>query len=342
MKKIIYVIYTGGTIGMQYSVDGFIPKANFLAHHLASISELNHPDMPNFVLNEYDPLVDSACMTPTHWQMIAQDIKDHYHQYDGFIVLHGTDTMAYTASALSFMLEGLQKPVIITGSQLPLSQLRSDGRRNFLNALYIAAHYPIAEVCLFFNHQLFRGNRSTKVHANSFDAFTSPNFPLLLKAGIKIELKAGVITPSNQVCDQKLHGHVITPQPIAVISWYPGIDACVIDRLLNPPLKAIILRTYGLGNASGDAQVIARLQQAHDQGMILVNTSQCLHAYVDMEGYATGHSLAKGGVISARDMTLEATLTKLHYLLSQSLSADEVRLRMRENLRGELTLDASA
>lgn len=175
-KKSIYVAYTGGTIGMQRSEHGYIPVSGHLQRQLALMPEFHRPEMPDFTIHEYAPLMDSSDMTPEDWQHIADDIRDRYDQYDGFVILHGTDTMAFTASALSFMLENLGKPVIVTGSQIPLAELRSDGQINLLNALYVAANYPINEVSLFFNNRLYRGNRTTKAHADGFNAFASPNF----------------------------------------------------------------------------------------------------------------------------------------------------------------------
>lgn len=181
-KKSIYVAYTGGTIGMQRSEQGYIPVSGHLQRQLALMPEFHRPEMPDFTIHEYVPLMDSSDMTPEDWQHIAEDIKAHYDEYDGFVILHGTDTMAFTASALSFMLENLGKPVIVTGSQIPLAELRSDGQINLLNALYVAANYPINEVTLFFNNRLYRGNRTTKAHADGFDAFASPNLAPLLEA----------------------------------------------------------------------------------------------------------------------------------------------------------------
>ncbi|HBY38987.1 MAG TPA: L-asparaginase 1, partial [Alteromonas sp.] len=174
MRKHIYIAYTGGTIGMRPSSQGYVPAPGFLAETLANMPEFHREEMPLYTLHEYDELMDSSDMSPADWQHIADDIAQHYEQYDGFIILHGTDTMAYTASALSFMLENLGKPVIVTGSQIPFAELRSDGQENLLNALYIAANYPIAEVSLYFNNKLLRGNRSRKVDADGFDAFDSP------------------------------------------------------------------------------------------------------------------------------------------------------------------------
>jgi L-asparaginase len=194
MRKHIYVAYTGGTIGMKPSKNGFVPAAGYLSKTLLNMPEFHRSEMPAFTIHEYDHLIDSSDMSPSDWQFIADDIAQHYADYDGFIILHGTDTMAYTSSALSFMLEDLSKPVIVTGSQIPLAELRSDGQTNLLNALYIAANYPIPEVTLFFNNKLYRGNRVRKVDADGFDAFDSPNFPALLEAGINIEVNHDVVS----------------------------------------------------------------------------------------------------------------------------------------------------
>ncbi|QDF67155.1 asparaginase [Shewanella sp. SNU WT4] len=333
-KKSIYVAYTGGTIGMQKTEQGFVPQSGFFTQHIQTMPEFFHDEMPEFTISEYAPLIDSANMSPSHWQRIANDIKAHYDQYDGFVILHGTDTMAYTASALSFMLQGLGKPVIVTGSQIPLVQLRSDGQINFLNALYIAANFPIPEVSLFFNNKLFRGNRSTKAHADGFDAFASPNFPLLMEAGIKIELKAGKLgaEPSNV-----LDVAQIDTQAIGVVTLYPGMPKEIINNMIQQPVKALIMLTFGVGNAPEDKAFLDVLTEADKQGIVLVNLTQCFQGRVNMSGYATGNALARAGVISGADMTVEAALAKLHYLLSLNLSANEIKRRMMQNLVGELT-----
>ncbi len=335
-KKSIYVAYTGGTIGMKPSPEGYVPAEDFLAQHLASMPEFQRPELPDFTLNEYHPLIDSANMDPTHWQIIAEDIAANYDKYDGFVVLHGTDTMAYTASALSFMLEGLNKPVIVTGSQIPLAQLRSDGHSNLLNALYLAANHPVSEVGLFFNNKLLRGNRSVKAHADGFDAFTSPNFPPLLEAGININWIAG--QPCEQVSNvNTLKVSPIIAQPIGVMTLYPGICAEVIRNFIHQPVRALILQSFGVGNAPKTPEFLDAIREADTMGLIVLNCTQCLKGTVDMQGYATGNALAQAGVVSGHDMTIEAALAKLHYLLSQDLSQQEIKQKLSENLRGEMT-----
>lgn len=334
MKKRIYIAYTGGTIGMQPSPNGYIPVAGFLSETLAKMPEFHRPEMPEFVIEEYSSLIDSSDMTPAHWMQIANDIKAHYHEFDGFIILHGTDTMAYTASALSFIFDEVKKPVIVTGSQIPLAELRSDGQTNLLNALYVAANYPIPEVSLFFNNQLLRGNRSRKTDADGFNAFTSPNYPTLLEAGINIEYMKDIIRePENN----ELLVQDITPQPVGVITLYPGISELVLKNTLQQPVKALILLSYGVGNAPQNSAVLKELKYAYEKEVLVVNCTQCVHGKVNMQGYATGHALQDVGVVSGMDMTPEAALAKLHFLLSREVSFEEARKLISQDLKGELT-----
>ena len=336
-KKHIYVAYTGGTIGMKKSDQGYIPVDGHLTQSINALPEFHRDEMPTFTINEYSPLIDSSNMAPSDWQHIADDIKKHYDQYDGFVVLHGTDTMAYTSSALSFMFENLDKPIIVTGSQIPLSQLRSDGQVNVLNSLYIAANYPINEVGLFFNNKLYRGNRSIKAYADGFNAFDSPNMPPLLEAGININVIAGKVSDKIEKKSAVIVRD-ITPQPIGVVHLYPGISSDVIENVIRQPVKALILRSYGVGNAPQDPALLACLSKAKEQKIVVVNCSQCIKGTVNMTGYATGNALSNAGVISGHDMTLEATLTKLHYLFSQNLSYIEICQLMEVSLRGELSI----
>ena len=334
MKKHIYVAYTGGTIGMRPSPQGYVPVAGFLSETLNNMPEFHRDEMPDFTIHEYDSLIDSSDMQPDDWQQIADDIQQHYERYDGFIILHGTDTMAYTASALSFMLEDLSKPVIVTGSQIPLAELRSDGQVNLLNALYIAANFPIPEVTLFFNNKLLRGNRSRKLDADGFDAFDSPNFAPLLTAGINIESSYPLPTHSPA---KTLTVSNVKSQPIGVVTLYPGISAEVLRNTLQQPVKALILLSYGVGNAPQSPAILEQLRIAKQSNILVLNCTQCLRGKVNMSGYATGNALREVGVISGGDMTPEAALAKLHYLLSKPLSLEEIQQHLTDDLRGELT-----
>lgn len=331
-KKTIYIAYTGGTIGMQKSNDGYIPKAGYFQKQLIKMPEFYSSEIPKFFIKEYSPLIDSANMSPIEWQKIADDIKKNYYKYDGFVVLHGTDTMAYTASALSFILKNLEKPIILTGSQIPISEIRSDGRQNLLHSLLTIANYPINEVTLFFNQKLYRGNRVTKSNANGFNAFSSPNIPPLFKVGINIRYKKKMFQKPK-----KLKVYKIESQPISIITIYPGISGKIMKNFLLSPVKALILCTYGIGNAPQNKDFLKELYIADKKNIILINLTQCKSGHVNMNGYATGNSLKKVGVINGYDLTIEAALTKLHFLLSQNISAKKIRIKMQSNLRGELT-----
>lgn len=334
MKKNILILNTGGTISCMKTPDGYVPVANYVAEVLAAIPALKHPEMPDYTIKEYQPLLDSSNMTVHEWNLIASDIAKEYQHYDGFVIFHGTDTMAYTASALSFMLEHLGKPVIITGSQIPLSEIRNDAIDNVMTSLWLCAHHELNEVCIYFNQRLLRGNRSQKISAQQFNAFDSPNYPLLGTIGINIELNKQLLLkkPSKPFRLQK-----ILPNFIANFRLFPGFAPDVLAYILNQPLKGLILETYGAGNAqNNDPRFLALLNEACKKGIIIVNCTQCQHGRVEMDQYATGNALKEAGLISGHDMTPEAALCKLFYLLSKGLAIPEIKKLMETNVCGEL------
>ncbi|XP_056096536.1 60 kDa lysophospholipase-like [Rhinichthys klamathensis goyatoka] len=294
-------------------------------------------------IKEYSPLLDSSNMTPADWEKIAKDIETNYEQCTGFVVLHGTDTMAYTSSALSFMCENLGKPVIVTGSQLPIYELRTDGRDNLLVALLLAGRSPvhsriIPEVCLFFCQKLYRGNRATKVDCAGFNAFTSPNLSPLADVEIDIKINWDIILwPSKTekfTVDTRLNSNV------GVLRLFPGITDATVENFLQPPMAGVILETFGSGNAPDRKSLIDIIKKATARGVIMVNCTQCLRGSVTT-AYATGQALTKAGVIAGFDMTPEAALSKLSYVLTkQDLTPDKKKEMMQRSLRGELTDDS--
>lgn len=335
--KRVYVAHTGGTIGMTRTRSGWAPAAGVLANLMERMPELRAATMPQYEIHEYDPLLDSANMAPSDWVRIAEDIAAHHDRFDGFVVLHGTDTMAWTASALPFLLEGLRKPVILTGSQIPLCEVRSDARSNLITSLLIAANYPIPEVCLFFGDRLMRGCRSVKVSADGFDAFDSPNHPPLGLAGIEIEVDLARVRPAPRQ-GTPLIVHPARDPVVAALRLFPGMSAQLIRNITRPPLVGLVIEAYGVGNAPDrDPDLIAALADAVNRGVVVVDCTQCLEGRVDLTGYATGKVLAQAGVISGFDMTTEAALAKLYCLSSRDLSPDEIRRLMQLDLAGELT-----
>lgn len=333
-RKTIFIIHTGGTIGMRRGARGYEPAQGFLADRMAEMPEFASPALPAWQLHAFDPLLDSSNMSAADWRAIAQTIASRYDDFDGFIVIHGTDTMAYSASAVSFMLHGLAKPVVFTGSQIPLAEVRSDARENLITSLLIAADHPVPEVCLYFGNHLYRGNRATKVSARGFEAFGSPNYPPLGRVGIAIDINRDLVRAPSQpfgICE------VAHPE-VADIRIFPGITAAMLRRFLERPLAGAVLHTYGVGNAPDHPDLLAALRDASLRGVVIVNCTQCLAGTVDMRGYATGKALADAGVVSGYDMTPEAALTKLFCLLSLGLETGTVRRRVGEDLRGELTV----
>lgn len=333
-QKSIYVLSTGGTISMQKTTEGYRAVPGYLQKSMENIPELSNPDMPRYSVEEFDVPIDSANMTPEDWIHIAEKIFKNYEAYDGFVILHGTDTMAYTASALSFMLENLGKPVILTGSQLPLFQTRNDARENLINAILLASCSRVPEVCIYFNNKLFRGNRSKKIDASSFSAFASPNFPALGKIGTEIVFRRHLQRPAPT---EKIHLQLIHSIAAGALRVFPGISLEMLRHFLRPPLQALILETFGLGTAPENPEFLDIIQRSVNEGMIIVNCSQCPIAKVKMKEYAAGAALLDVGVISAKDMTAEAAIAKLYYLFSKNLSLADIKAQMAVDLRGELT-----
>jgi L-asparaginase len=337
-RRRVYIAYTGGTIGMRPRADGsYAPAPGYLAELMAALPELRDERTPAYHIHEYAELRDSANMTPRDWTAIAEDIARVYGDYDGFVVLHGTDTMAYTASALSFMLGGLRKPVILTGSQIPLCEVRSDARDNLITALLIAAGEPVPEVCLSFGSRLLRGCRAVKVSASGLDAFDSPNFPPLAQIGISIAVDRRLVRQAPAADAQLSVQPIDSGVSIGALRLFPGISAAMVRGVLAP-LQGLVLEAFGSGNGPDqNADLMAALAEAAARGVVIVACTQCLRGAVNLGAYATGASLDRAGLISGHDMTAEAALAKLFYLFSAGHPPEKVRALMGEDLRGELT-----
>lgn len=334
----VYIAYTGGTFGMKPTPTGYQPDAGLASTLAAVLPPAGKAGMPEWTLHEYTRLIDSSEAHPRDWHTIASDIATHYDDYDGFVILHGTDTMAYTASALSFALVGLRKPVIVTGSQIPLGEPRSDALGNLLGAMLIAANHRVPEVCLYFNGRLLRGNRATKVSCAEFDAFDSPNFAPLGCVEIEISIDKGRVLPmpAREMFELAPPGE--PDLEVAVLTLYPGLSLVRLEQMLAPPLAGLVLQTYGSGNGPVNMPgFVAALAAASARGVVIANVTQCPRGRVDQARYATGSALATAGVVSGYDMTLEAAVTKLHHLLAQGLAADEVRQRFGHECCGEVS-----
>lgn len=305
------------------------------------------PELRKFDLSidaySFDPAIDSSDVKPGFWVELAELIRDNYSRYDGFVVLHGTDTMAFSASMLSFMLENLEKPVVFTGSQLPIGMLRTDGRENLISSIEIAASERpdgtpfVPEVCIFFENELYRGNRTVKYSAEYFKAFQSPNYPLLAEAGIHINFnKPAISYPPTWGHPLSISTKIDTR--VGVLKLYPGMSPQYVDTVLSmKDMRAIVIETFGCGNAPGEPWLLDRIRKAHEEGIIVVNVTQCAAGSVDMDTYATGIALKKIGVISAYDSTFESAVTKLYYLLGKYDDNSIVRVKLSENIRGEFS-----
>ena len=332
----VLIIYTGGTIGMVQDENGSLhPFALDRIYDAVPQLKSCSYDIDSVTLDE---IIDSSNMTPAMWGEIAGIIEREYNRYDGFVVLHGTDTMAYTASALSFMLKNLSKPVVLTGSQLRLGMLRSDGRENIICALEIASTRlaTIPEVCIFFESHLYRGNRCTKMNAENFDAFESYNYPSLAKVGINITFKEHLFLPMPT---QPLMVRTQFDTRVAVLKLFPGIGPEVVNAVLHAPgLQGVVIETYGSGNAPTGQWFISALDEAIHRGVIVMNVTQCKAGAVKMRQYAASCDLDRIGVVGAGDITIEAAITKMMYLLGiYPNDKEHVKQRLSDSLRGEIS-----
>lgn len=335
----VLIIYTGGTLGMAYDDSGALVPFNF-GQILEKIPILSNMNIAITVISFPEP-IDSSNVTMRHWKDMAYIIYENYDSYDGFVVLHGTDTMAYSASMLSYMLNGLNKPVIFTGAQLPISAMRSDARENLMTSLEIATAKingrPIVpEVCIFFNHMLLRGNRSKKVQSIHFDAFESENYPILAEAGIVIDYNTNAIRPYEP--NRKLINLNSLDNRVMILKLFPGITDKIMDACFAiDGLRGVVLETYGSGNSPSEAWFMKSLEKAIKKGLIILNVSQCNGGRVIQGRYETSKELLAVGVVSGADMTTEAAVTKLMFLLGQNFTREEICLKLTQSISGEIT-----
>lgn len=338
-KTTVLLIYTGGTIGMmQDARSGELKPFDFKTLS-QQIPELQKFDIGLSSISFKHP-IDSSNMQPEIWVELANIIQKNYSKYDGFVILHGSDTMSFTASALSFMLENLAKPVVLTGSQLPIGIIRTDGKENLITAIEIAGTRKngkpvVSEVCIYFEYKLYRGNRTFKYNSAHFDAFRSPNYPVLAEAGVTINYNINLLLKPSK---KALKVHTRLSNNIAVLKLFPGINREITSAVIRTPgIKAILLETFGAGNASTQDWFINELKAAIAKGVIILNITQCSQGQVIQGMYETSSALKKMGVVSGSDMTFESAITKLMFLLGQNTLKERTKKLLQSNLRGELT-----